>query len=48
MVMKDKEKHRLEVLWKNARDSKVARKEIAISTPPHKNTTARGKVQKGR
>lgn len=42
--MNDKEKQKQEVLWNNARESKLARKEIANSTPKHRDATPRGRV----
>lgn len=43
--MKDADKHRAEVLWKNAKDSKLARKEIAKMTDRHKDRDASLKDQ---
>lgn len=46
--MDDRQKQRLEVLWKNGKDSKLARKEIARTTPRHKATTAKGRLELAR
>jgi hypothetical protein len=46
--MNDREKHVQEVLWKNARESKLARREIASKTERHKDTTAKGRLEKAR
>jgi hypothetical protein len=35
--MNARDRHRAEVLWQNAKDSKVARKEIAGMTAKHKD-----------
>lgn len=46
--MTPQEKHKQEVLWKNAKDSKLARREIAKSTPKHRDATPQGRVKRGR
>jgi hypothetical protein len=43
--MDDRQKHLLQVAWKNAPESKIARKQIARSTSPHKATTAKGRLE---
>jgi hypothetical protein len=43
--MTPQEKHRLEVLWANARESKLARKEIARATAQHQAATAKGRIE---
>ena len=40
--MKDADKHRAQVLWNSARESKVARKEISRMTPKHKDAGKMG------
>jgi hypothetical protein len=35
--MKDADKHKAQVLWQNAKDSKLARREIARMTAKHKD-----------
>jgi hypothetical protein len=42
------DKHRMEVLWANAKASKLARKEIAQATPAHTRTTPRGRLKEAK
>lgn len=44
--MSSRDKHKAEVLWQNAKDSKVARKELARMTDKHKDATPRGRISK--
>lgn len=43
-TMTPAEKDKMHVLWKNAKDSKLARREISRQTPAHKTTTPKGRI----